>query len=525
MSGRPVMAEVVEREPDSSPKSALGHETLVTLPNVRGAPCSVAIPDGSVMCAGPDPKGSGARSEGTWGTAQASGVTPKPAAQQLVAGGSSIAADVDSLAAPASQHGSLTNAPVTEMLFGDERVSKPKTDFVARKDVPSDRLATPLLEDRSTRISQPEIAALLNEARDRLDDNAAARGTRQDTEPSAATVRDYLKKCRQLDAEMKAFEHSGVDPLFEVLKRKTARKQTFYANRAALKYRALRDVHAHLQDLNRSLETDAGAASLQTAASALCTALQELKRVQACDFEHCAHESGQHRLVSTSKKRCLSKLKEEWRDLFLEVNESSKTYRMAGVLLRFCGLRPVELSKGVELRWGRRGVLVAIRGGKVRATAGQPARAFALHADLLPDWFVQEVRSRDRTQVVAEPDGLRSHLARLSERVFGQHTQSSREAKRVVLSAYLFRHALVTDLREAGWSSEDIAAVIGESTAQTTRWYGMRTRSRPKNPNVVAIQRDTVLASRPVRAANRSGLVSVLQSASKRPRKAGRPRR
>jgi hypothetical protein len=44
------------------------------------------------------------------------------------------------------------------------------------------------------------------------------------------------------------------------------------------------------------------------------------------------------------------------------------------------------------------------------------------------------------------------------------------------LSAYLFRHALVADLREAGWSTEGIAPVIGESAAATVRLYGLRKR-------------------------------------------------
>ena len=55
MSGRSVIAEIVEREPDSSPKNLVGHEADITLPNVDRN----RVPDGSVMWAEPDPKGAG----------------------------------------------------------------------------------------------------------------------------------------------------------------------------------------------------------------------------------------------------------------------------------------------------------------------------------------------------------------------------------------------------------------------------------------------------------------------------------
>ena len=48
---------------------------------------------------------------------------------------------------------------------------------------------------------------------------------------------------------------------------------------------------------------------------------------------------------------------------------------------------------------------------------------------------------------------LRAHLGRLSDRVFYPNEKgASRFSKsRLKLSAYVFRHALVTEMREDGW--------------------------------------------------------------------------
>ena len=107
--------------------------------------------------------------------------------------------------------------------------------------------------------------------------------------------------------------------------------------------------------------------------------------------------------------------------------------------------------------------------------------------------------------VVAEPDGLRAHLARLSVRLFPRKRTGK---KGVILSAYLFRHALVTEMREEGWDSCDIAAVIGESTADTVAWYGLRRRGGAVKPKAVAIMPSSIQAAVPVRPPDLSGLTT-----------------
>ena len=87
----------------------------------------------------------------------------------------------------------------------------------------------------------------------------------------------------------------------------------------------------------------------------------------------------------------------------------------------------------------------------------------------------------------------------------------------MILSAYLFRHALVTEMREEGWDTSDIASVIGESTADTVAWYGMRRRGGGSvKPTKVAIVLDSIQTAVPVRPLNLSGLVQQVKRTASR---------
>ena len=172
---------------------------------------------------------------------------------------------------------------------------------------------------------------------------------------------------------------------------------------------------------------------------------------------------------------------------------------------------------GVTLTATDQGVGVHIAGAKVRETAGQPWRSFTLKYEHIPEWFLHEVREKGKMVVRVEEDALRAHLGRLSDCVFHPNEKgASRSSKsRLKLSAYVFRHALVTEMREDGWETQNIAAVIGESSADTVRLYGIRVRTRSKSPKVLAIDVKSVQAARPVRAVDSSGLNAVLKYQAK----------
>ena len=90
------------------------------------------------------------------------------------------------------------------------------------------------------------------------------------------------------------------------------------------------------------------------------------------------------------------------------------------------------------------------------------------------------------------------------------------KSSRLRLSAYVFRHALVTELREAGWEEHEIAAVLGESAAETARYYGKRTTAGAVRPVVTSIVKDSVQTSRAVRVVDTSRLKLLLKSKNSR---------
>jgi len=146
----------------------------------------------------------------------------------------------------------------------------------------------------------------------------------------------------------------------------------------------------------------------------------------------------------------------------------------------------------------------------VRATAGQPWRTFLLDTSQLPDWFVNDLRNRRRMVIAADEDALRAHLYRQSLAVL--NPDNRKRGEDLVLSAYVFRHALVTDMRESAWDTEDIAASIGESSAETLRYYGTRRNSgsRKVKPTVAMVM-NSVRTPRAVKPIDQSGLNALLK--------------
>ena len=244
--------------------------------------------------------------------------------------------------------------------------------------------------------------------------------------------------------------------------------------------------------------------------------IDSLDRIQLLD------QTGKQAVRSTSKRQQFPGLRDGWQDAFLTLNEHSPTYRAAGVLLRYCGLRPAELEKGVVVTVTGGVVNVNIQGAKVwDGVAGQPWRQFALAKESLPAWFVQSLDESGPMTVVAEPDGLRAHLARLSVKLFPRKRRAGK--RDVILSAYLFRHSLVTEMRESGWHTCDIAAIIGESTADTVSWYGLRRRGggsvKPKKVAIVPGSIQTAVPVRPLDLSRLAQQVNRTASRSKAARK------
>ena len=463
------------------------------------------------MWAVPDPPGSGSRSEGReYGQVEARGVTNNKAALLAPLVGAALAATGHSMQtepAPSRpskpQDNAADQAIVTEASTQTKITIDNESTSSKRANVGPGEQG---LSEPPELLGRDEAFEIVKKARLLMASEKEARRARRDTKASDGTLEDYARKCVRIDAEMALLQHPWGHPIEVVMSRHAPKKQTFNALRTALKRRVLAQI-AHGLKMQDELQRSGNMSRhWQELILGLRHCLYDAAVIDGLDRIQLLDVTGKKAVRSVSKRQQLPGLREGWQDEFLALNEHSPTYKSAGVLLRYCGLRPAELEKGVVVSADGDAVNVRILGAKVReGVAGQAWRQFALVRQSLPPWFVQALDETGTMTVVAEPDGLRAHLARLSVQLFPRKRTGK---KGVILSAYLFRHALVTEMREEGWDSCDIAAVIGESTADTVAWYGLRRRGGAVKPKAVAIMPSSIQAAVPVRPPDLSGLTT-----------------
>ena len=385
--------------------------------------------------------------------------------------------------------------------------SDKKQDFVDKEQ--------PLTEE-----NREEAFGIIRSVRAALEEINADRQRRKDTQAGVTTLADYQKRLNYL---LPLFEHcismASQIPWTDTLDMLNVSRSTFSQYRSAIKWHSTETLQKLLKDQDQMQRSEGQGRHWYRAVQKLRDALDEFKEVLSLSYdEYRGQENWPPKRLTTahppkSKKHALKKLPDGWQERFDFLNEQSPTYRLAGVLLRFCGLRPAELERGVDVSWTAQGVQVLIHGAKVRVTAGQPWRSFTFESALLPAWFVEELQksqvaqSKPSIHIQVGSDNLRVHLGRMSGAVF--NPDNRKNGCKETLSAYLFRHALVTQMREAGWESAEIAAAIGESSAETTRLYGTRVRGGKKAKPAIAIDKSSVQTARVVKKADTQGLQKI----------------
>lgn len=360
------------------------------------------------------------------------------------------------------------------------------------------------------------VEGVIDAAQTLLNEVDAAREARKDTEPKPSTIDNYERKQLLVDEAMEDVHGSYGERLVRVMGGWAGKSQTFRAMRAALRHRAVSAVRSSLAVL-KSLQGKPDFLNLGPVVTReLQLELPALGWTYLLDRDTCLAAVGGKPKLASSKSRMLKRLPMGWREGFLDAVANSDQYAMPCALLDACGLRPVELEKGVAMEMKGERVQVRIHGGKVRDGAGQPWRQFELAREALPVWAYDKIKRDGSMTVSADPDALRAFIGRVSEKLFPRHDPV--KANDILLSAYLFRHALVSDLRAEGWGSSDIAAVIGETSAQTTKWYGVnwgKGGRRSRKARVASIAKETVQTARPVRPASTAGLDKLKEGAKR----------
>ena len=457
---------------------------------------------------------------GQYESVEARGVTSDKAALQPRSVGAALAATEQSMQAePASRRITKTQDNALEKAIVTEAKAPPNMTVENESTPPKSADVGPGGQgsaDPPALLGRDEAFAIIKKARLLIASEKEARRASKHTKASDQTLEDYAKKCARLDAEMALLQYPWGHPIEVVMSRHAPKKQTFNAMRSALKRRVFAQTERGLKAQDELQRNGNLTQPWQQLVRELQHCLYDAAVIEGLDRIQLLDHTGKQAVRSTSKRQQLPGLKDGWQDEFIALNERSPTYRSAGVLLRHCGLRPAELEKGVVVTAEAGVVNVRIRGAKVRdGVAGQPWRQFALARAGLPAWFVQALDESGPMTVAAEPDGLRAHLARLSVKLFPRKRRAGK--RDVILSAYLFRHSLVTEMREEGWDVCDIAAVIGESTADTVSWYGLRRRGGGSvKPKKVAILSGSIKTAFPVRPLDLSGLAQQVNRTASR---------
>lgn len=453
-------------------------KVLCTLPNAETDTeqhHSNFLVNRSVMWAAPDQR-EGSRSESPPAKAgTASGVTSAAPAQRGDGGGATVAVpDEPRLAQPAGVN--VIAAIVNEA----EARLDPTGAFLSEHEV-------------------QENFSLVRKARTLISEIKREREKAKHTEPGDGSIKDYEGDVDVLDRRAKLLEEeTNIYPLCAALAH-YAPTSSFYKMRGAAMWRARGEVESLLALQDRRQRDGPRSLMWDSAVHDLGIALWKLEQIRGLSREEARKINDAPIKSKRSKKSVLRLANTDWRERFFAETEKSEKYRNACFLAAACGMRPKELEKGVLVsRVGDR-IAIKIFGAKVRATSGQEWRGVFIPAARLPAWFVDDLTTTPR-RFTAPAAAMRSYLNRLSPKVFPPKPNKPQ----LILSEYVLRHCVATDLWQEHWSLAEIAAVLGERVEETARHYGLRARGAKWRKPDVFIERSTVKTAVPVRLRDNS---------------------
>jgi len=318
------------------------------------------------------------------------------------------------------------------------------------------------------------------------------RQKRGDTPASPETKLQYAKHCSRIDDWP-----DQTTNLSTRVAHFAAKASTFNLVKAALKSRAIEFMYSALKAQAAFLVTGDLAGRLNVAQQ-LKQAVDDYITIRKLNRQSALRISGAKKLNATSKLADVRHLPSDWRKQFLDLNERSLTYRVTGALMCFTGVRPEELENGIRVQDDGISFRVTVNGAKVRTHHGQEMRSYCVRKAVMPKWLVAELTTNPLPLYRAKKGAMRKHLSRISALIKEKVTMPGGKAP--IVSAYCFRHALVTDLRDAGWTDAEIAPVIGDRSASTVHdYYGERAHAGKARKKVSAIVKESVTATHAVK--------------------------
>lgn len=274
--------------------------------------------------------------------------------------------------------------------------------------------------------------------------------------------------------------------------------QTYYAYRAALVWASLEEAK---DALRRRDKVPYGSPEWSEALADLEHARQMLRRYPPDpEREHRAHGSPAftwsdlanqkpEKPRSQSKRRVLAYLHHvpNWRErLFLHISDRHKA---AAAICALSGARPAEVARGVEVVREGDGLLFRIAGAKLTRHSGQPERQLLVSLDSVEARYLHTLAESGPVTVTGSAQALCAAVERAGQRAFPHARQ--------LISPYVYRHALASELKAEGHDPERIAECLGHRASESQSAYG-RAVHGGRASGVLAVR-----ASMPVRATHR----------------------
>ena len=270
--------------------------------------------------------------------------------------------------------------------------------------------------------------------------------------------------------------------------RQTTKNNTWFCYKAAVLFWS--DYRQHVAD--NGLDPSRVPAEIQALSPSFLSDLQQL-------FQAAPPIPKETRKPRHSKRKDMRGAPSNWRELLWD-ESGLKEYRLHYALSAVTGCRPGEFDEGFLVKVIKDYILFGIKGLKVRASSGQPARVLIYKLVGARGLFLSEIVStvkalpkNNQGFVTIEPINTKAYSAaikRASLRLgLGGKTG---------LSAYNLRHSFASDLKAAGKTPEEIARALGHASTKTQSCYGHAGMSKGGGVVPVLIQAPKAVKLHPI---------------------------
>lgn len=323
---------------------------------------------------------------------------------------------------------------------------------------------------------------------------------------AASTESGYTNKANHmLKGSIGVVEISNPELWKQALESYAGKSNSFRANRAAACWLLRQRICELLTKQDRHQKIHGQNVEWLLQCEQIQRLFNALQVIRGWSQEDVCAAMGNKRTPKKSKSKDLVKIAKKYPDWQSRMREELLGSKFADALLVLerMGCRPSELVAGVEISLSQPGwfSLKVRSGSKVTKDAGQEWRMIHLPIASMPEIWRSNLANHSSYLVqIASADELRNKLQRASKKALPGAPYAT---------AYVYRHAFATRLRDSGFKAEDIAAAMGHSVAHTQAKYGIRGGGKRKpKVDLTTIARFEV--PRKVKPLDRSGLDFIL---------------